>query len=82
VRRMLRALPALRGLPRLSVAPRPGRVGLRAPPSPAHLSTLEAISSAIALLESEVLAQALDCCQRELVVRALRARGRRLPEAA
>jgi DTW domain-containing protein len=82
VRRMLRALPALRALPRLSVAPRPGRVGLRAAPSPAHLSTLEAISSVVALLEGEALAQALDSCQRELVARALRARGRRLPEAA
>jgi DTW domain-containing protein len=82
VRRMLRALPALRGLPRLSVAPRPGRVGLRAAPSPSHLSTLEAISSAVALLEGEALAVALDGCQRELVGRALRARGRRLPEAA
>lgn len=82
VRRMLRRLPALQGLPRLSVAPRPGRVGLRAAPSPTHLSTLEAISSAVALLEGEALALALDGCQRELVARALRARGRRLPEAA
>jgi DTW domain-containing protein YfiP len=82
VRRMLRSLPALKGLPRLCVSPRPGRVGLRRPPSPGHLSTLEAISSAVALLESEALAATLDGCHRELVSRALRARGRRLPEAA
>ncbi len=82
VRRMLRALPALQGLPRLSVPPRPGRVGLRRAPSPAQLSTLEAVSSAVALLESEALAVSLDGCHRELVSRALRARGRHLPEAA
>jgi len=82
VRRMLRALPALQALPRLSVAPRPRRFGLRAAPSPSHLSTLEAISSAVAVLESEALAEALDGCHRELVARALSARGRRLPEAA
>jgi DTW domain-containing protein YfiP len=82
VRRMLRALPVLQGLPRLSVAPRPGRVGLRAAPSPSHLSTLEAISGAVAALESEALALVLDTWHRELVARALSARGRRLPEAA
>ncbi len=82
VRRMLRALPALQALPRLSVAPRPRHFGLRAAPSPSHLSTLEAMSSAVAMLESEGLAQALDSCHRELVARALSARGRRLPEAA
>lgn len=82
VRRMLRALPALQALPRLSVPPRPGRVGLRRSPSPGYLSTLEAMSSAVALLESEALAAALDGCHRELVSRALRARGRRLTEAA
>jgi DTW domain-containing protein len=82
VRRMLRALPALQRIPRFSVGPRPGRVGLRAAPSPSHLSTLEAISSAIAALEGEALAEALDGWHRELVARALRARGRCLPEAA
>jgi DTW domain-containing protein len=82
VRRMLRALPALQALPRLSVAARPWHFGLRAAPSPSHLSTLEAMSSAVAMLESEVLAQALDACHREVVARALSARGRRLPEAA
>jgi DTW domain-containing protein YfiP len=81
-RRMLRALPALHGAPRLSVGPRPGGVGLRAAPSPDHLSTLEAISSAVAVLESEALATVLDGWHRELVARALRARGRPLPEAA
>ncbi len=82
VRRMLRALPALQALPRLSVAPRPGRLRLRAAPSPTHLSTLEAISGAVAHLESEALAGTLDRWHRELVTRALSARGRRLPEAA
>jgi DTW domain-containing protein len=82
VRRMLSALPALQALPRLSVPARPDRVGLRRAPSPRHLSTLEAMSSAVALLEGETLATALDVCHRELVSRALRARGRRLPEAA
>lgn len=82
VRRMLRALPALQGLPRMEVPPRPSRVGLRRAPSPLHLSTLEAMSSAIGLLEGEALAATLDGYHRELVCRALRARGRRLPEAA
>jgi DTW domain-containing protein YfiP len=82
VRRMLRALPALQALPRLCVPPRPGRVGLRRAPSPGHLSTLEAICSAVAVLESEALATALDGFHRELVSRALAARGRHLPEAA
>jgi DTW domain-containing protein len=81
-RRMLRSLPALQGAPRLSVGPRPAGVGLRAAPSPEHLSTLEAITSAVAVLESEALAVLLDGWHRELVARALRARGRRLPEAA
>jgi DTW domain-containing protein len=82
VRRMLRSLPALQALPRFSVAPRPERVGLRAAPTPSHLSTLGAISGAVSLLESEALALVLDSWHRELVARALRARGRRLPEAA
>jgi DTW domain-containing protein YfiP len=82
VKRMLHRLPALKELPRLSVSPRPSGVGLRAAPSPTHLSTLEAISSAIALLEGEPLALAVDGCHRELVARALKARGRHLPEAA
>jgi DTW domain-containing protein YfiP len=82
VRRMLRALPSLQGLPRLQVPPRPSRVGLRRGPSPLHLSTLEAICSAIGLLEGEALAATLDGYHRELVSRALRARGRRLPEVA
>ncbi len=82
VRRMLRSLPAVRGLPRLSVAARPRRFGLRTAPSPAHLSTLEAMSAAVAALESETLALALDAYHRELVARALSARGRRLREAA
>lgn len=82
VRRMLRALPALQALPHLSVVARPRRFGLRASPSPSHLSTLEAMSSAVAVLESETLAEAMDVCHRELVTRALSARGRRLPEAA
>jgi hypothetical protein len=79
---MLRSLPALQAAPRLSVGPRPGGVGLRAPPSPDHLSTLEAISAAVAVLESDALAVVLDGWHRELVARALRARGRHLPEAA
>ena len=82
VRRMLRALPAVRALPRLSVVARPRRFSLRAAPSPSHLSTLEAMSSAVAVLEGEALAEALDARHREVVVRALTARGRRLPEAA
>jgi len=80
--RMLRALPALQHLPRLSVPPRPLGFRLRAPPSPVHLSTLEAMASAVALLEGEAQAKAVDNCHRALVGRALSARGRRLPEAA
>jgi len=79
---MLRALPALARLPRLSVPPRRHGLRLRAAPSPHQLSTLEAISSAVAALESEELALALDASHRELVKRALSARGRRLAEAA
>jgi DTW domain-containing protein YfiP len=82
VRRMLRSLPALQRLPRLSVSARTGWARLRAAPSPDFLSTLEAIAGAVALLEGEPAAAPLDACHRALVTRALSARGRRLPEAA
>jgi DTW domain-containing protein len=79
---MLRALPTVQGLPRLSVAPRAGRLRLRAAPTPLCLSTLEAIAGAVAVLEGEALGTALDTRHRALVTRALAARGRQLPEAA
>ena len=82
VRRMLRALPAVQGLPRLSVAPRAGGPRLRAAPSPNFLSTLEAVTGAVALLEGEATAVDLDSRRIELVSRALAARGKRLSEAA
>jgi DTW domain-containing protein len=82
VRRMLRALPEVQRLPRLTVAPRAGGFRLRAAPSPWCLSTLEAIAGAVDLLEGEALGTALDVRHRALVARALAARGRQLPEAA
>jgi DTW domain-containing protein len=82
VRRMLRALPAVQGLPRLTVAPRAGGPRLRAAPAPSFLSTLEAMTGAVALLEGEASAADLDTCRIELVGRALAARGKRLSEAA
>ena len=64
---MLRALPAVQCLPRLAVAPRPGGPRLRAAPSPRFLSTLEAITGAVALLEGEALGVELDARRAELV---------------
>jgi DTW domain-containing protein len=84
VRRMLRALPALQRLPRLSLgprAPRP-RVRLRAAPAPGYVSTLEAIAGAVAILEGDALGQALEARHRAVVARARAARGWRLSEAA
>ena len=82
VRRMLRALPRVRRLPRLSVGPRSPGARLRAPPAPGCLSTLEAMAGAVALLEGEALGQALDARHRAVVARARAARGWRVPEAA
>lgn len=82
VRRMLRALPGVRRLPRLTVGPRSPGARLRAPPAPGCLSTLEAIAGAVAVLEGEALGQALDARHRAVVARARAARGWKLAEAA
>ena len=82
VRRILRALPALQTLPRLSLPAGAPRLRLRAAPAPGCLSTLEAIAGAVALLESEALGRVLDARHRAVVALALAARGWRLPEAA
>jgi len=82
VRRMLRALPAVQRLPRLSLGPRAPRVRLRAPPGPGYLSTLEAIAGAVALLEGEALGRALEERHRAVIARARAARGWSLTEAA
>jgi tRNA-uridine aminocarboxypropyltransferase len=70
-RRMRQRLPALRGLPILSLPPGHGRdrLRLRRPPRPGAMSTLEAIARAVALLEGEALARPLE----ELFDRAVRA---------
>lgn len=70
-RRMYRKLAALRGLPilRLPEGPRAG-ARLRAAPAPDRVSTLEAIVSALRLLEGEVAAAPLEALFRLAVERA------------
>jgi DTW domain-containing protein YfiP len=76
VRRMLRAMPGLGGLPRLTVPPRPEGARLRAAPTPHALSTLEAMAGAVTCLESPERGRELLRIHDLLVDRVLRARGR------
>lgn len=73
-RRMVQKLPQLRTLPRLSLAPPPGRRSLRAAPE-GGLSSLEAVAEAIALLEGDVAARPLREAHEALVQRQLAQRG-------
>ena len=75
-RRMLRAVPALFKLPRLSIGPRPTGVRLRAAPGTEALSTFEAMAAAVRQLESHSLGEALLGIHDSVVERVLRARGR------
>jgi DTW domain-containing protein YfiP len=76
VRRMLRRLPALQALPRLSLATSPGPVvRLRRPTFEEGRSTLEAIAGALALLEGAEVAAPLLALHALHVERTLRARG-------
>jgi DTW domain-containing protein YfiP len=75
-RRMLRAIPALQRIPRLTVPPRPQGKRLRVAPNGGALSTLEAMAGAVACLESAELGAVLLQSHDALVDRVLRARGR------
>lgn len=73
-RHMVQRLAALRRLPRLSLAPPPGRRSLRAAPE-GGLSTLEAVAEAIAHLEGDAAARPLRAAHEALVQRQLEQRG-------
>jgi DTW domain-containing protein YfiP len=75
-RRMLRALPALQWIPRLTAPPRLPGLRLRTAPNGGALSTLEAMAGAVAKLESAELGALLLETHDALVDRVLRARGR------
>jgi DTW domain-containing protein len=82
-RKMLKAIPALAGLPRLALPPpavTPRR--LRRSPYAENQSTLEAIAAALALLEGAHLADPLHALHAELVERVLLGRGLLSPEEA
>jgi DTW domain-containing protein YfiP len=77
-RRMFLHIEELRGLPILSLPPpkiAPQR--LRKPPREDGMSTLEAISAAVKLLEGEEVARPLDELFEQMVERVLAVRGRR-----
>jgi tRNA-uridine aminocarboxypropyltransferase len=76
-RRMFRKLGALRGLPILRL-PEPSRAvpRLRAAPAPGRVSTIEAIATALRLIEGDSAADALEELFQLAVARA-RATGRR-----
>jgi DTW domain-containing protein len=79
-RKMLRRMPALGALPRLSLPPRSAAAArLRRSPHAAVRSTLEAIADALNGLEGEPVSQALHALHDEYVARVLHARGWRLP---
>jgi DTW domain-containing protein YfiP len=69
-RRMLQRIPALRGLPRLSLpAPAEAVPRMRRPPRPDGMATLEAIARALELLEGPAIAAPLDALHAEVVRR-------------
>ncbi|MGI5860953.1 MAG: tRNA-uridine aminocarboxypropyltransferase [Myxococcales bacterium] len=77
-RRMYLHMPALRGLPVLSLPPpeiAPAR--LREQQRPEGHSTLEAIAAAIRFIEGEAAARPLEQLHEEIVRRVLKVRGRR-----
>lgn len=77
-RRMYKRVPALRALPELALpAPRITPTRLRQPPQPEGMSTLEAVASALSMLEGSELAAPLWDLHAELVRRADHMRGRK-----
>jgi DTW domain-containing protein YfiP len=77
VRRMIRKLPSLHPMPRLSLAaPRQGVVRLRRSPSSEGMSTLEAIAAALTRLENAQAGMALEQLHDLMVDRVLEGRGR------
>jgi DTW domain-containing protein YfiP len=77
-RRMLQRLPALRAMPRLSLAPPPARERLRRPPHPPGMSTLEAMARALEWLGEAESARRLDAVMALAVARQRRLRGQPL----
>lgn len=73
-RHMIQRVPALRTLPRLSIAPRPGRRSLREAPT-GGMSTLEAIAEALRVVESDSVGAQLDAVHEALVQKQLSERG-------
>lgn len=81
-RRMYRKLGALRGLPTLRLPDGPmAAARLRESPGPGRVSTIEAIASALRLLEGEAVGAALERLFAEAVARAA-ASGRNIAPAA
>lgn len=74
-RRMMQRVPALRGLPRLSLPPAAPGPRLRRPPRPGGMSTLEAIAEALRFLDHGGDAARLLAFHAEAVERASRLRG-------
>ena len=79
-RRMRRRLPYLRGLPPLALAPIPAPARLRNAPSPGQVSTIEAIATALRLIEGDGVAEPLERLFEHAVHHAQLA-GRRSPAA-
>jgi DTW domain-containing protein YfiP len=77
-RRMLQRVPALRSLPRLSLAPAPAGERLRRPPRPQGMATLEAVARALEWLGDPVAARRLDAVMAAAVARQRRLRGQPL----
>lgn len=76
-RRMLKKLPVLAALPRLALPDKDaGVIRLRRPTFAGGRSTLEAIADALALLDHDEAAAALDALHARYVEHVLRARGR------
>jgi DTW domain-containing protein len=76
-RRMLQRIPALRNLPRLSLAAPPPRPRLRAESVDAGMTTMEAIAGAYAQLGEAEVAVALEKLYLSAVARSQKIRGRR-----
>lgn len=74
-RRMAQRIPSIRGLPRLSLPPRPGAHRLRAAPRPEAMSTIEAIALALGRLQGPAAERALLDLHARHVTAVLRARG-------
>jgi DTW domain-containing protein YfiP len=79
-RRMRQRLPYLRGLPPLALAPIPAAARLRTAPKDGMVSTIEAIATALRLVEGDHVAEPLERLFAIAVQRAQRA-GRRSPAA-